>query len=197
MQQEIEAKFLNVPHNDIRLKLEQLGAVQRYPQRVMRRRNFDFPDKRLDSKKAWVRLRDEGDKIELMLKQSVGSAIGDIRETPVIVSDFEAATAFLLSIGLYEKSEQETKRELWQLGDVEIMLDEWPWVKPFIEIEAQSEEGVREVAGKLGLDWTEAIFDTIEPVYYAEYDVTRDQIHAITSISFRQPVPTVFETRRK
>lgn len=197
MQHEIEAKFLEVDHNEIRTKLVSLGATQVYPQRLMRRRNFDFPDRRLDEVKSWVRLRDEGDKIELMLKQSVGNQLGDIRETPVIVDDFEKATEFLLSLGMFQKTEQESKRELWKLGDVEIMLDEWPWVKPFIEIEAPEKRPVMDFATKLGLDWDKAIFDTVEPVYYNEYNITREQIHALTTMRFSDPIPKTFKPKVK
>ena len=195
MQVEIEAKFLGINHADLRIKLKELGAKQLYSQKLMRRRTFDYIDKSLDEKGAWVRLRDEGDKIELMLKQNLGKQLGNIRETPVLVTDYEAATEFLLSIGLIQKSEQESKRELWQLNDVEIMLDEWPWVKPFIEIEAQRPEAVKDAAQQLGLDWQAAIFDTVEPVYYNEYDVTRAQIHALKTMRFDNPVPVTFKRK--
>lgn len=181
----------------LRQKLAKLGARQVYPMRLMRRRNFDFPDKRLDSVKSWVRLRDEGDKVELMLKQSVGNQMGDIRETPVIVDDFEKASQFLLSIGMIQKSEQESRRELWVYKNVEIMLDEWPWVKPFIEIEAPEKQLVIDFAQQLDLSWDQAIFDTVEPVYYNEYDVTRQQIHALETMRFSDPIPKILKPKAK
>jgi adenylate cyclase class IV len=189
---EIEAKFLNVNHDNLRTKLRESGAKLLEPMKFMRRRNFDFPDKRLDAEQAWVRLRDEGNKIELMIKQKVGEQLGDIRETAVEVTDFHAATEFLLRLGMYQKTEQESKRELWKLGEVDIMLDEWPWAKPFAEIEGPTPEQVESVANILGFDWSEAIFDTVEPVYYAEYDVAREQIHAVQMFRFDEPVPETF-----
>ncbi|MDL2363514.1 MAG: CYTH domain-containing protein [Patescibacteria group bacterium] len=196
MQIETEAKFLNVDHDIMRKKLRDFGAELVYEQKLMRRRNFDFPDMRLDSERAWVRLRDEGDKIELMIKQVTGNQIGDIRETAVRVADFQLATDFLFRLGMFQKTEQESKRELWKLNGTEIMLDEWPWVKTFIEIEADDAESVRNTAEKLELNWEDAIFDTVEPVYYNEYDVTREQIHAVELFKFGEPTPVTFKKKK-
>jgi adenylate cyclase class 2 len=64
---------------------------------------------------------------------------------------------------------QESKRENWKLDDVEIMLDEWPWLNPYIEIEASSEADVRRVAAMLELDWGEAMFGGVANVYKHQY----------------------------
>lgn len=195
MQTEIEAKFLEIDHAALRTKLTELGAECVYESRMFKRRNFDFPDMRLDKKQAWIRLRDEGDKVELMIKQKVGDKLGDIRETAVLVNDFEAATEFLFGLEMIQKTEQESKRELWHYKDAEIMLDEWPWAKPFAEVEAETAEAVESVARELGLDWTQAIFDTVEPVYYNQYRVTREQIHAVKQFKFGAHVPETFKPK--
>lgn len=195
MSTEIEAKFLEINHDAMRSTLRSLGAELVQENRLMCRRNFDFSDKRLDAERAWIRLRDEGDKIELMVKQVTGKEIGDIQETSVGVDDFQAATDFLFRLGLYQKTEQQSRRESWKLNGAEIMLDEWPWVRPFIEVEAQDAETVRKVSEQLGLKWNRAIFDTVEPVYYNEYEVTRDQIHAVELFSFNKPVPNTFKKK--
>ncbi len=56
--------------------------------------------------------------------------------------------------GLREKAYQETYRETWKMLDgTEIMLDEWPGIEPFIEIEGVSEDIVREWVEKFGLSY--------------------------------------------
>jgi len=41
-----------------------------------------------------------------------------------------------IHMGLRQKAYQETRREVWKINDeIEIMLDEWPGISPFIEIE--------------------------------------------------------------
>ena len=47
MKTELEAKFLNVDVDKIRVKLKEVGAVLKYSERFMKRKVFDYPDKRL------------------------------------------------------------------------------------------------------------------------------------------------------
>ncbi len=197
MQQEIEAKFLGQDHDIIRNRLKELGGTCKHKMKVMRRTVFDYPERRLQKEHAWVRLREELDgTVELVLKQVTGDKIGKTFEQPVIVNNYEKAKRFVVSLGLEVKGEQESKREVWRLGECEIMLDEWPWVKPFIEIEADSENVVREVAKKLDLDWASAKFGGVTPVYTSEYDLTAEEFESTDlSMKFDQPVPGVLRAR--
>jgi len=197
MQQEIEAKFLNVNHDEIRMQLKKLGAVCKQPQRLMRRRNFDFPDRKLQKDGGWVRLRDELSGVTLTYKQVKEWDINGVFEAMVGVDDYEKASDFLKAVGLKAYSNQESKREVWQLKDVEIMLDEWPWVKPILEIEAPSQQQVQSLATDLGLNWSDAVFGSVEPVYMAEYDITMPEFYDIDTITFNNPVPDWLEKKRK
>lgn len=197
MQAEIEAKFLRQDHNEMRRKLTALGAICKYKTKLIRRTVFDFPDRRLQKRRAWVRLREElNGTVELMLKQVVADKLGETFEQPVTVGSYEAAKAFLISLGLEAKSEQESKREVWRLGNVEVMLDEWPWAPPFIEIEAPTEGEVKELAQSLALDWKVAKFGGVTPVYTAEYNLSEAQFEALDiPIKFDQPAPREFIVR--
>lgn len=44
MQTELEAKFIDIDKNIVRQKLKAAGAKLVAPERLMRRRNFDYPD---------------------------------------------------------------------------------------------------------------------------------------------------------
>lgn len=55
-------------------------------------------------------------------------------------------------MGLPYKPFQESKRETWEFEDEEIMLDEWPWLKPYIEVEGNSEVQVHKISEQLGFD---------------------------------------------
>lgn len=194
MQKEIEAKFLNQNHNLIRSKLKSLGATCEYPMKLVRRTVMDYPDRSLQRKRAWVRLREElNGTVELMLKQVAADSLGQTFEQAVVVADYEDAKKFAIALGLEVKSEQESKRELWHLDDVEIMLDEWPWVKPFIEIEALTEAEVKNTAKILDLKWADAKFGSITPVYMAEFDLTAVRFESIDKpFRFNDPVPKEF-----
>jgi len=196
MQTEIEAKFLNADHDAIRAKLKKLGATREQSMRLMKRKNYDFPDLRLEKVSGWVRLRDEGDKITLSYKQLNDRTLHGTKEVSVTVSDFAATDSFLAAIGFEQQSYQETKRESWLLNGVQIELDEWPWVKPYLEIEAESEAAVRTAAKQLELDWAQAVHGSVEVVYQAEYDATDAEIDHWQEILFT-PVPDWLETKRR
>lgn len=197
MQTEIECKFLHVQFDEVRKKLLAAGAICDQPMRMMRRKTYDFPDSRLSKAyNGWVRVRDEGDKTTLSYKQLDDRSLHGTKEVTVIVDDFKVTDSFLLAIGLQQKSYQETKRESWHLGDVQIELDEWPWIKPTLEIEGPSEATVRLVAGKLGFQFEDALFGSVEVAYQAEYAVTDDEIDSWQEITFTA-VPNWLEAKRR
>lgn len=70
----------------------------------------------------------------------------------------EAMRHIFLGLGIPEKSYQESYREVWKLDDGEIMLDEWPGLRPFIEIEGPDESSVRSIVQKLGFDFEKGMF---------------------------------------
>ena len=198
MQPEIEAKFLAVDHDALRAKLKEVGAVCEQPMRLMKRRGFDFPDGRLrHTQNGWVRIRNEGDKITMSYKQLNNRGLDGTHEVQLVIDSFEAAEAFLQALGLKPNVYQETKRESWTLDGCEIELDEWPWAKPYIEMEGPDEAALRSLATKLGLDWGGVKHGSVEIVYRGEYDVTDEDINNIPVITFEEPVPSWLEKRRR
>lgn len=197
MEKEIEAKFLDVDHDTMRKDLQSLSAVLVQDMTPMRRINMDFPDGSLRNKGGWLRIRDEGTKVMTAYKQKNSPGIHGVQEVQTGVDSFDAAVALMKALGLVETSYQETKREIWMLDDSEVVLDIWPWVKPYIEIEGPSEDHVKAVAGKLGFVWEEAVFGPVEPVYQAEYDISVDEFHTLTHITFDGHIPAWLEERRK
>lgn len=196
MQTEIEAKFLNIDLDEIREKLKAAGAKLEHPMRLMRRKNFDFNDLSLEKIGGWVRLRDEGDKITLAYKQLNHRGLDGTKEVSVEVSDFDETSLLLEQIGLEQKSYQETKRESWTIQGVQVELDEWPWVKPFIEIEAPNETLLYDIADILGVNRADALHGSVEIVYQQEYDVTDAEVDHWKAITF-EAVPVEVESKRK
>lgn len=187
METEIEAKFPDIDHETFRSKLEKSGAVMVYPEVLMKRKTFDYPDRRLYEIGGWIRVRDEGNKITLSYKQLKDRGLHGTKEVEVTVSDFDMTCDFLLAIGLELKSYQETRREKWKLKDVEITIDTWPWVPTFAELEGPSEKIVKETAKILGLNWGEAIHGSVEPIYQMHYNFTDEEIDLWESITFTSP----------
>ncbi|SRR6266568_1113113 len=197
METEIEAKFLAVDHDELRRKLHKLGAECVAPMRLMRRHNLDFPDRRLQKAGGWVRVRDEGNKITMSYKQLNDRTLHGTKEVCVTVDSFEHAKALLEAFGLVSASYQETKRESWRLDGVEIELDHWPWTKPYVEIEAANEAALKTVVAKLGLDWGEAAFGSVDVVYQNEYAITDLEFYSLATINFDLPLPALLLKRRR
>lgn len=195
MQTEIEATFLNVDHEEVRKKLEALGAACTSLQTTLKRKVYDYDDLRLDKKAAWVRVRKEVDKTTMSFKQRLSENIDGMKEIEIEVSNYDEACNLLEAIGLTEKASQETKREIWKFDGCEIMLDEWPWIPAIVEVEGGSEGSVKRVSEALRFDFSEAVFDSADGIYQKYFDVTRTEI-STTPIVFG-PAPEWLEERRK
>lgn len=166
MKNEIEAKFLDINKDVVRSKLKEMGAKLEKPEVLMRRVVFDL------GKDAFARVRDEGDKIVMTYKHvgDTASILGT-KEVNVEVENYENAILLLKSCGLRAKSHEESKREIWSVGKVEICIDTWPWIPTFVEIEGPTEEMVWEVAEKLGFDKSQAKFGSVDMTYAHYYGI--------------------------
>lgn len=156
--EEIEVKFLNIDPASIENKLTTIGA-ERIFEKLYRRRIFDYPDLRLHKKGAWIRLRDEGEKITLAYKERIGMKTFDgttdddsMEEIEINVNDFDKTAELLNKAGFIEKFYQENKRIRYQLNDIEFDIDFWPQLDHYLEIEAPSWEKIDEAIKLLELD---------------------------------------------
>ena len=193
MKTEIEAKFLALDHKVIRRKLKDMGAVREQPMRLMRRVTFDSPT--MKQKGGWIRVRDEGHRATMTYKQVDKLEVDGVQEIEVTVSDFDSMVAIMRESGLGGNSFQESRRETWRLDDVEIELDEWPWLRPFIELEGVSEEALRSVAAKLGLKWEDAKFGDVMVAYRAQYShlTYHDTVGNLPEVRFDMPLPDLLK----
>lgn len=187
--EEVEVKFLNIDPEKIGAKLESVGAKKVFD-RMYKRRVFDYPDLRLDKKGAWIRLRDEEDKITLAFKQRIGvkthnGSVNDksMDEIEIRVSDFEKTAKLLRGFGLKEKFYQENRRIRYVLEGIEFDIDFWPLLKPYLEIEAPSWEKINKAIQLLELNPEDKrIFSThqiykLEGIDEREYkEMTFDQM---------------------
>ncbi len=96
-------------------------------------------------------------------------------ELEINVSDFDTLAAILKRIGLEPVQVYEKYRETFQLGMVEIVIDQMPF-GDFIELEGE-ELDIKNTAGQLGLDWRErilanylALMDQAKDYYQLDFD---------------------------
>jgi len=176
MYTEFEATFPKINKSAFRVKLKSVGAKLVRKEYLQRRVVFKLPTGH-EINGGWARVRDEGNKITMSLKVVDGNKIENQKEIQVVVDNFESAVDFLVTTGFRKKAYQETKREVWQLDNVEITIDEWPFLEPFVEIEGKSEEEVKNVALLLGFDYSNAVFGAVDVLYSEKYNISTDRIN--------------------
>jgi len=170
MQIEYEATFENIDKDEMRARLKKASAKLERPEFLSRRYTFSIPG-RQNGVSSWIRVRDNGRKVTQALKIVNTGKIEDQKELEIEVGSFDDTVEFFERIGCRKKSYQETKRERWILDGVEVTIDEWPFLEPFVEVEGKNEEEVRKVSEKLGFDWDKALFCAIGHLYYRKYDM--------------------------
>ena len=199
MKNEIEVKFLDVNIDDIRARLTDTGATLEHPMRLMRRVLIEEEHHAAD--RSFIRIRDEGNKTTLTFKRRTlaeeETTIDSTHEIETTVGDFDTAVKIFAEAGWNYITFQESKRETWLLDGAEVVIDEWPWLAPMIEIEADSEAIVRSVADKLGFNWNDGIFGSVDVVYHRDYpNMTCRGIIDIKEARFDNDVPKEFGAKR-
>lgn len=192
MSKEIEAKFLQIDVNVIRQKLKDAGAVKKSPMKLMRRVMIKTNQMRLDN--SFLRVRDEGNKVTMTYKRFDNQSVDGCEEIEMVIDNFEKAIELLKAAGLTPVTYQESKREIWQLREAEIVIDEWPWVKEYLEIESSSKAKVKSAAKQLGLNWKDAVFGSVMRAYEAEYPIVLESgalISDISLVKFGDKIPDI------
>jgi adenylate cyclase class 2 len=126
---------------------------------------------------GWLRLRRESDRVALTLKVVAGQTIEGQQEVELQVDDFQQAETLLGLLGCRKRAYQESKRERWKLDGVEITLDTWPFLRPFVEVEGPSEEAVQEICERLRLVYQDALFCAVDRLYVRQYGIAPEIVN--------------------
>lgn len=184
MSREIEIKFLNINKDDIRMQLEGIGLSCLQKEFLMVRKTFHHVH---TDKNEWFRIRKEAKKTTMTYKCIHENAIDGVEEYEIIVDDLESAAIILQKTGLNNTSTQENYREIWGNEEIEICIDTWPSLKPYIEIEGKSEDLVRKYSEKLGFDFERGFFGGTEVVYESELGIEQKILVKLPQITFDNP----------
>ena len=191
MKIEYEATYTNIDKAEIRGRLKAAGAKLVKPEFMMKRIVFDLPAEH-KVPGGWLRVRDEGDQITMSLKTVSGQDITSQKETCFKIDNFDEGVDFFDCLGCQRKSYQESRRELWILDQVEITIDEWPYLEPLVEIEGESEDAVKNISTRLGFDYGQARFCSVDKLYHDKYGTPLHDINFNTKRrTFSDPNPFV------
>lgn len=188
MEPEYEAKFYPIDKKEFREKLISVGADLVVKERKMRRSIVDSRNNpQFDC--HYIRVRDEGDRVTMSAKvhARVDGDIRDQKETVVTVSDYDDTVKLLQLMGFEIDTYQETLRETWEMNGAEVVIDTWPGLDTYVEIEAESIQKVKNVANKLELDWNSKIVTSVVEVYGKIYGLTNEEVHKkISNLTFEK-----------
>ena len=169
--QELEVKFYLSRRREMEAKLISMGQVSAPRVHEVNLR-LDTADLSLLSTGRLLRLR--RDARARVTYKGVGSEVGGSRlrqELEFTVSDFDTALALFDALGYQVYMMYEKYRTTYQLGNVEVALDEMP-TGDFLEIEGPDSESIRSAALQLELNWEARILDS----YTVLFERTRERL---------------------
>lgn len=164
---EREVRILEINIEEVENKLKKLGA-RKIGEYFQKRYTYDFNPKK---ENKWLRLRTNGEKNTLTIKEIISNTIDGTTELEIEVSDFDKTNIILEELGFYHRNYQENKRVFYKYNDVEISIDSWPLIPDYVEIEGKSNEDIYDIVEKLDLKDKEITTIDVEGIYQKKYNI--------------------------
>ena len=158
--QEIEVKFYLEHLDRLRAHLIEIGAELVQPRTHEINLRFDTPSEELSRSYRVLRLRQDTD--ARMTYKGPGELIEGTRlrqEIEFVVSNFQAARAFLEALGFQVRMVYEKYRTVYDLDQVHVTLDEMPYGE-FCELEGETPQHIINLSQRLGLNWERRVLDS-------------------------------------
>ncbi|MCI7003122.1 MAG: hypothetical protein MR904_02095 [Clostridia bacterium] len=92
-------------------------------------------------------------------------SISGTKECEITVSDFKTTDELLNKLGYKARSIQQNRRIQYMLNGVEIDIDFWPMIPPYVEFEALNEDAIKNVCKKLDIDYTKLVTLDVCSIY--------------------------------
>ena len=174
MKSEIEARLLECNPEKILAKLKENNATF-VGDWLQLRYCYDFNPVKNNS---WIRLRTNGIETTLTIKEIQTDKIDGTKESEIVVSDFFVTDEILNKLGYVARSKQENRRIRFILDNVEIDIDFWPMIPTYIEFEANSENEIKSVCEKLGINFDSLTTLDVQSIY-AKYGLNINKMPEI------------------
>ena len=144
---EIETKIIDIDKDGLIAKLEKDGAE--FIGKTLQKR-WVFALEKAEGEDRFIRVRTDGKTATVTYKRRAGGGLANTEELETVVEDFDTAAKIfeeVLGSGLY----QENIRYTYVYKNAEITINEWPKLRPVVEVEAKSEEEVRAAISEIGI----------------------------------------------
>ncbi len=147
--------FINDDKNDFnKLKSDEIYEL-------MKKTNENFS--------KWVRLRQTGDETTITIKRIVNSKgeyeLDAVNELEFDVPSIDDGKQLLEDLGYFFARHQIKMRIAYDYKNTEIVIDKWPKLAPYIEIEGPTKEEIEEAVLMLGYEIKDAIVINTDDVY--------------------------------
>lgn len=122
----------------------------------------------------WVRLRKSGDKVTITVKHILGAsikneikeyAIDGVREIETNIDSLQIGKKLLEELGYFYRNYQEKKRISYRYNNVNIDIDFWPLIPPYMEIEGSNSDEIYELVSILGYSADDVKIMNTDAVY--------------------------------
>lgn len=165
---ENELTILDIDKNEFVAKLKSLGVKMITDERLQKRYVYDFNP---INRNKWIRLRTNGEKTTLTIKEIQENSKMNAREMEIVVSDFETTNEMLEELGYTHRNYQENLRQVFMLDGVEISVDSWPLIPPYAELEGKDLESINKVMEKLGVSQDKITTLDVTSIYKKIYNI--------------------------
>ena len=175
--QELEIKVYISDLPALKEQIEALGGRLVKPRQHEYNLRFDTKDRQLTKTAQVLRLRQ--DSAAKLTYKGPGEMVNGVRlrkEIEFTISDFDTAKNFFEALGYQVSVIYEKFRTTYELGGVEVTLDEMPY-GDFAEIEGQDIQLINSVAEQLGIDRAASIS--------ASYTVLFENLRTQLGLNFR------------
>lgn len=144
---EIETKVIDVDAGKLRksLRAKKAKFLGRF---LLRRYVFNLSNK--EGEDSYIRVRTDGKKSTLTYKFRKGKGLRNTQELETEIGDFDTA-ARIFSRFIKERYYQENGREVYKYKGLEVDINTWPGIPPFVEVEGSSSRQVYSCIRELGI----------------------------------------------
>lgn len=148
-------EFINDSDNDYN-KLSSDNPIQ-----LMKKTNENFS--------KWIRLRQTDDETTITIKKIISNKgkykLDAVNELEFNVPSIEAGKEFLEDLGYFFARHQIKMRIAYDYKNTEIVIDKWPKLEPYIEIEGPTKEEIEEAVLMFGYNLEDAVVMNTDDVY--------------------------------
>jgi len=151
---EIEASFDDIDESKIKKLIKENGGRLINKKRIMPIKRYYVPSRKGD---YFIRIRDEGDKITMTIKEWKNKKDKYPVEREVIIDSIEEGDAILKFFGCKKLYDLEKIRETWEVGGCkEVVFDSYPGLPTYMEIDCHTVPQLKKAANMLGYTMNDA-----------------------------------------